>query len=338
MTTLCAQRFEASRRIVGGHRQQAQRQQRKYARDCCTSAYSSRVKAETPTVLHDALDLSRFDTFLLDLDGVLWQGDVPIEGAADAVCRLRDYGKRLIYVTNNSSKSRRTAAQKFERMGFGTVDRDEIVTASYSAARWLSAKGYSGDVLVVGDSGIDEELAEFGYDVVRPGADEDPGMTTDEIRVIPHNPRVGAVIVGASSSVTYRQLCHACAAVLDGAIFLATNLDAADRHGTRYMPGAGAVVQYIQTVTGIAPTAVAGKPGAWMQRLLQQDYGVQPSRTCCIGDRLDTDVKLGVTLGCTTVLTLTGISNVSDCEMANERGDALMVPTVICPSISTLIP
>src|SRR6266568_7319914 len=59
----------------------------------------------------------RYDCFLLDLDGVLYRADDPIAGAGDVTTWVREQGKRLAFVTNNSSKTPQQVADKLDRMG-----------------------------------------------------------------------------------------------------------------------------------------------------------------------------------------------------------------------------
>ena len=60
-----------------------------------------------------------FDTVLTDCDGVLWKGNNPIEGSPEIIHKFREMGKKVIYVTNNSTKSRKDYLKKFEDLGFG---------------------------------------------------------------------------------------------------------------------------------------------------------------------------------------------------------------------------
>jgi ribonucleotide monophosphatase NagD (HAD superfamily) len=61
--------------------------------------------------------LDQIDTFLLDCDGVIWNGDSLIEGAAQTIEYLKRLGKRVLFVSNNSSKSRRMYLDKFQKLG-----------------------------------------------------------------------------------------------------------------------------------------------------------------------------------------------------------------------------
>ena len=63
--------------------------------------------------------LSSFDTVLTDCDGVLWTGSVAIDGSPEVIQALRKLGKKVIYVTNNSTKSRKEYLTKVTELGFG---------------------------------------------------------------------------------------------------------------------------------------------------------------------------------------------------------------------------
>ena len=279
--------------------------------------------------------LPAFDTLLLDCDGVLWRGDEPVPGAGAALRRAAAEGKRAIFCTNNSGKSREECARKIRALtGVGGVGPSDVLAASYAAARWLQARPEGrGEVLVLAGAGTRDELRASGVQVAEPSGDR-PRMTNAELARIPRR-GFSAVVVGAPDDFTYRQVCEACAAISDGATFLATNTDSADRlAGGRLMPGAGALVRYIETVTGKVPDIVCGKPGIWVQELLQGEFQVDPLKTLCVGDRLDTDIALGRALGCAaTVLTLSGVTSQADLD----RVDPSNLPDIVLESFADLI-
>jgi len=104
-----------------------------------------------------------FDTVMTDCDGVLWVGAEAIPGSPDMIRRFRDLGKRVFYVTNNSTKHRREYKTKVDKLGFGG-DLDEIVGTAYLAAAYLEQIGFDKNklVYVVGSTGITQELDDVG--------------------------------------------------------------------------------------------------------------------------------------------------------------------------------
>jgi ribonucleotide monophosphatase NagD (HAD superfamily) len=67
----------------------------------------------------------RYDAFLFDLDGVLYRGAEPIDGAAETLATLRSLRKRLAFLTNNSSRTPEAIAAHLTGMGI----RAALVTA-----------------------------------------------------------------------------------------------------------------------------------------------------------------------------------------------------------------
>ena len=60
-----------------------------------------------------------FDTVLTDCDGVLWSGNNPIPGSIEMIHKFREMGKKVIYVTNNATRSRKEYVTKCHDLGFG---------------------------------------------------------------------------------------------------------------------------------------------------------------------------------------------------------------------------
>lgn len=65
--------------------------------------------------------LDRVNTFVFDCDGVIWRGEAVISGVPETLDLLRAHGKRLIFLTNNSTKSRKGYRTKFESLGIGSL-------------------------------------------------------------------------------------------------------------------------------------------------------------------------------------------------------------------------
>jgi glycerol 3-phosphatase-2 len=250
-----------------------------------------------------------YDAILLDLDGVLYRWPDPIAGAADAVERLRVAGKRIAFVTNNSS---RTPEQVVERLAATGVRAavSEVVTSALATADLLSSRGIE-RAFVVGDEGLRTALGDAGIAVL--------GGTGDGAEV---------VVVGFDRDANYTRLKDASVLVERGLPLVASNADRSfpAANGEAW-PGAGALLAAIETTTGVRGEVV-GKPEApVLRRALEVAGGGRP---LVVGDRLDTDIAGAARLGWDSALVLTG---------STRRGDldgSPWVPTIVVDSIDDL--
>lgn len=251
-----------------------------------------------------------YGVVLLDLDGVLYRWPDPIPGAADAVAALREAGKRLAFVTNNSS---RTPAQVAERLGsVGVVAApEEVVTSALVTATILSERGVR-SAFVVGEEGLVEALAAAGIEAVRE-LDDGPDV----------------VVVGFDRGADYAKLKDASVLVERGIPLVASNADPSfPAPGGESWPGAGALLAAIETTTG-ARGEVFGKPEAPLfERALASAGGGRP---IVVGDRLDTDIAGAVRLGWDSALVLTGATRRDEVEGSPWR------PTIVLDDLSGLV-
>lgn len=251
-----------------------------------------------------------YDAILLDLDGVLYRWPEPIDGAADAVRALRDAGKRIAFVTNNSS---RTPAQVVERLASVGVDArpEEIVTSAFATATLLAERGV-GSAFVVGEEGLLEALGNAGIRVVVTAADD-----------------VDVVVVGFDRGADYTKLKDASVLVERGAALVASNADPSfPAPGGESWPGAGALLATIETTTGTRGQVV-GKPAPPLfERALASAGGGHP---LVVGDRLDTDIAGAEGLGWDSALVLTGDARREDVERSKWK------PTFIIDELSGLV-
>lgn len=273
------------------------------------------------------LVIDAYDAFLVDCDGVLWHGAEPIDGSLAAIDALRARGKRLVFVTNNSGKSRRAYADKFAALG-ARVDASDISTSGSAAAQYVRAELPACEaVFVVGEDGLKEELRGVGLEVHDTHtATAEPSSTSHmppaalaeaELAAARHELAVGAVVVGQDLSFSFRTLALATLYLTDPrCAFVATNLDPFDLiAGGRRYPGAGSMVSAISTASGREPVAV-GKPAPSIARLLLREYGLSADRTCIVGDRLDTDIALAHNAGFDSVLCLSGCTSADELAAA----------------------
>lgn len=108
--------------------------------------------------------LESLDTLLLDCDGVLWRGNELLPHIADTLDALAAQHKRVFFLTNNASKSRREYVAKFTKLGIHNVTPDRIISSAYAAGAYFAAlpPERRGKVLVLGAPGLAEELRDAG--------------------------------------------------------------------------------------------------------------------------------------------------------------------------------
>merc|ERR1719453_330376 len=108
--------------------------------------------------------LDKVDVFIFDCDGVIWKGDSLIDGVPATLEMLRKAGKRIFFVTNNSTKSRKGYKGKFTGLGLD-VEPEEIFSSSFAAAAYLEQTNFKASgkkVYIIGEVGIQEELDLIG--------------------------------------------------------------------------------------------------------------------------------------------------------------------------------
>jgi len=257
--------------------------------------------------------LDRTDVFIFDCDGVVWKGDSLIEGVPETLESLRSAGKRIFFVTNNSTKSRRGYLKKFIGLGLDTVQAEEIFSSSFAAAAYLEQTNFKASgkkVYIVGEVGIEEELDLIGVPWLGGCADAGKKIELKSGYAMPYDENVGAVIVGFDREINYYKIQYAqlCINEIRGCEFIATNLDAVTHlTDAQEWAGNGSMVGAIKGCTGREPTLV-GKPSPLMIDYIVQKYGCDRERICMVGDRLDTDILFGQNNGLLSCLTLSGVT------------------------------
>jgi HAD superfamily hydrolase (TIGR01450 family) len=226
--------------------------------------------------------------WILDLDGVVWLSDQVIAGVPEAVARLREAGEKVLFLTNNSSRTIGDLVAKFEGMGIA-VEPDEIVTSAQAAAAMLEP---GSTALVCAGEGVREALAARGVQAV----DEGPA---------------DAVVVGFHKEFDYDRLNAAYQAIRGGARLIGTNDDTTYPTPDGPIPGGGALLASVAAAAGVEP-AVAGKPYQPMADAVRARIGAGADAGILVGDRPDTDGLMAKRLGFRFALVFTGVTSRED--------------------------
>jgi glycerol-1-phosphatase len=240
--------------------------------------------------------VDRYSAFLLDLDGVIYRGDEPVSGAAEAVAGLRAAGRRLVFLTNNSARTPEQVAEKLESVGVEASPGEVLTSAQATAplvARWAREEGRPRTAFVIGERGVREALASEGIEVL----DGDPA-------------EAGFVVVGWDRGVDYEKLRMASVLVGRGARFVATNADASyPAPGGELWPGAGALLAAVEAASRTRANVVGKPHGPLFDAAVERAGGRD---VLMVGDRVETDVAGAHDAGLDAVLVLTGASGPED--------------------------
>ncbi|OFW58898.1 MAG: hypothetical protein A2133_02425 [Actinobacteria bacterium RBG_16_64_13] len=265
----------------------------------------------------------------LDLDGVVLRGGMVLPGAPEALADVVLRGLDLRYVSNNSTAHRETVSDRLAGMGL-PAGAGRVLTSGFIAGRWLRERLPEGTpVMVVGEEGLLRELREAGLAAYHVG-DAVPGdaLPGGPVRggwvaggVAPAAVAPAAVVVGMDRSFSYVTLAAAQAAIMDGALFVATNRDPTFPTPNGLVPGAGSIVAAVETAAGREPVLM-GKPGCGLAEALAALTGVPAAQTLLVGDKLSTDITMGSDAGMVTALVLTGVTSEADLRRAEVAARA----------------
>lgn len=261
--------------------------------------------------------LEKYDTVLLDCDGVVWAMDhvTHLPGVAKAVISLQKLGKQVLFVTNNSMHGRRAYVKKFNEHGF-EASPDDVFCVAYASALYIhEIMHVKGSVYVIGSQGMAEELDDIGVPNFGVGPDPDQvyGAIPDLLDV-PLRDDVSAVLVGYDKHFNMRKLFKVCSYLENkNCIYLATNnIEKSVLIGPgRRQPVTGAIVDCVTSAAKRAP-AVVGKPDAHLFTCIKATHpSLLPGRTLMIGDSIPGDIGFAKAAGLDSALVLTGSSNLN---------------------------
>jgi len=239
---------------------------------------------------------------LCDIGGVLYVGDAPIEGAIEAVRRLKSQYK-VRFLTNTTQKTGAQVVTNLREMGFD-IDPDEVITA-LDVTRMLLEREACGALFLLTDN-------------ARTFFDD-----------LPKEPCRYVVVGDAQANFSYENLNRAFRLLLEGGELLAAanNRYFKDDDGELSMD-AGGFVAALEYASGKTARTL-GKPSREFYQLACASMDAAPEETVMVGDDIESDVLGAQEAGIRAVLVKTGKYTPSDLE----RG---ITPDLVLDSIAQL--
>ncbi len=257
--------------------------------------------------------LSNVELFVLDMDGTIYLGDDPIDGAVAFCNKILSSGRKLMYFTNNASRNPNDYVKRLCGMGFPCT-RENIVTSGDVTIAYLNRHHAGKSVYLVGTPALEQSFRDSGISL------------SDDADI---------VVVSFDLTLTYEKLEHACALIRKGAKFYSTHPDINCPTADGYIPDSGAICGAITLSTGVTPRYF-GKPYGETVEMIEALSGVGRDRAVMVGDRLYTDIALGKKNGMLSVLVMSGETTEEMRKNAaeDEQADLLFASVAeIFPSI-----
>lgn len=251
-------------------------------------------------ILHDK------EVFVLDMDGTFYMESTPIDGALEFLDILDSMGKKYVFFTNNSSKSIKDYITKLRGMGVDAGE-ENLFSSGAVTIDFLKRHRAGKSVYLIGTKSLVDGFASAGI------------MLDDE------NPDI--VVLGFDTSLTYEKIYKGCTFLREGAEFIATHPDTNCPVKGGFMPDTGSMIKMFTESTGAVPE-IMGKPHSHTIEALEATTGVSRDKMVFVGDRLQTDIAMGVNNGATAILVMTGATSNEILE------ESQIQPTMVLPSIA----
>lgn len=229
--------------------------------------------------------LENLKGFALSLDGTAYLGNSLFPYTKLFLDKVKESERDAIFLPNNSSLSPAGHAKKLAKFGIA-VDDEHIYTAADSTLEYLLNFGPGHRLCVMGTDSLIRFFEASGF-LIEPDAPD-------------------ALVLGSDFDFDYSRLQHAVRLLKSGVPFFATHPDVTfPIENGESLPDCGAIAAALTAATGIKPV-VLGKPSVHMLEGLLRRTGLGRSEFAIIGDRLDTDIRMGREHGVLSILVLTG--------------------------------
>jgi NagD protein len=230
--------------------------------------------------------------FIIDMDGVIYHGNILLPGVTDFLQWLEESGKKYLFLTNSSERTPKELHEKLKRLGID-VGEEHFYTSALATASFLANQKPNGSAYIIGDAGLIHALYSVGYTV--------------------NNVSPDYVVVGDTHSYNFEKVELAVNLVIRGAKLIGTNSDISGPVEVGITPSTKALIAPIEIASGKKAYYV-GKPNPLMMRSALKRLGVKREDAIVIGDRMDTDIRCGLESEIDTLLVLSGITERSEID------------------------
>lgn len=229
--------------------------------------------------------------YLIDLDGTIYRGSEPIPAGRRFVEQLQARKIPFLFLTNNTTKTPETVANRLANKFSIHVGPETVYTATLATIDYMNDAAKGKKVYVIGEPGLIDPILSAGY----VWEEENPDY----------------VVVGLDNDVTYEKFVIATLAIQKGATFIGTNPDKNIPTERGLLPGAGSVIALVEASTQQKAIYI-GKPEAIIMDKAVEILGMEKSDVLMVGDNYTTDILAGINNGIDSLLVLSGFTQKAD--------------------------
>ncbi|MDR2525936.1 MAG: HAD-IIA family hydrolase [Oscillospiraceae bacterium] len=245
---------------------------------------------------------SKTKYFILDMDGTFYLGGRMLPGADVFVRALGNFGLDYRFFSNNSSHAALSCREKLAGMGF-PVEEDRVLLSTHVAADFLQILHPGAGVFALGNENMHAELHAAG------------------IRLV--NDRPDILLLGFDTTLSYEKITRAANWIAQGVPYFATHPDVNCPADGGFLPDTGSMIALFSASAGRTPV-ILGKPMRSTVDFLCRKLRCAPEALAFVGDRLETDIAIGVTHGIPAVLVLTGVATRESHTVSSIKADLVV--------------
>ena len=254
-------------------------------------------------------DLKDIRLFCLDMDGTIYLEQTLLPLVKETLAHLKKRAK-ILFLTNNSSKSVQAYVEKLNRLGIAVTEQD-IYTSGQATCEYLNQHFLNQSVYLVGTPALTEEFKAHHI----PLNDKNPDL----------------VGLGYDTTLTYQKLVQCTTFLNQGKPYIATHPDINCPATPYYVPDIGSFMALIEKSTNRKPDLICGKPYTIMGSTIMEKFHLQPHQIAMVGDRLSTDIAFAKNNGFVSILVLSGETTLKQYKNQSIQAD------FVFPSIAELL-
>ena len=250
-------------------------------------------------------DLKSIQLYMLDMDGTIYNEDTLIPGASEFFDLLNEQGKDYVFMTNNSSKGKASYVEKLNRLCIKATERN-ICSPVNASVMYLNEHKPGAKLYLIGTESLKHELLEEGFEIAP---------------VDYRGEDIDFVLLGFDTELNYEKVRGASYYVSRDYPYIGTNCDLkCPVLDNKFIPDCGAIAKMIELATDRLPQFL-GKPERTMVDAVSKEWQMPIDKIACVGDRLYTDIAVGINAGATSICVLTGEATKEEIKKSEYKPD-----------------